>query len=764
MSVNSDSESDNPDTVSKSQQSLVWKTVHVKVHCPSRGFNQLVTIIDPVSKWIFAESVPAGNENIPKFIATFMFRTFCCFGFPKIELYNFTSMQFELITQEYIDIVNTANETVPELKIMQSDILLKTNEDSWTESELFDQDILNPNEMSTNIWLLKLRLKTNELGITPFQTVFSRKIVDRSTLDTIKQTRRKLQSSVLHCRHCEETFTSKISFRIHQRRHTEEARLRGQKEGEAEIGQILEEVEQEELSLDVKQKINGRNKKVGSGRSKVLKRKRLARLAEIWPQKHEECNESIKAEVTEQAVDAVQALLQATREERLKRGKYLRYTPELRDEIAEYAIANGQAAAAQYYSNKLNTVVAESSVRNFVRVFQSFPHQLRFEIGKYASEHGLDSASKFYTIKLGQVVSKGLARRFRKQFGGPGKNSKRRLVGKSGKIYSQALREEIGRYASQHGVEATIQVYSDKLLVPVKPSTVRKFRQLYGESNPQNLSYIQLSESSSTTIDLLYSSMNVLNQNGGPYIPNYVVPVNSSQSLFVNQQSQYNGFPMSLVTDQQETEGKDGSNDGIVNIDANNVQTDANMQKDTESQELVLGSNDLTHKIVEVDEQKKSDKKDKSTPAKSRRGRYVQYTPELRAKIGKYALKHGNTAAMKHFQVELGHDIPESTIRGMRDKYQVMIEKKGEGVSEVGCGPRGRPVTLGSHDSLVQEAIRKLQDKGEKVNAFVVIAIAKQVIMQQDPSLLQEFGGQVKLNTTWAKSMLRRLGIKNKSS
>ena len=33
--------------------------------------------------------------------------------------------------------------------------------------------------------------------------------------------------------------------------------------------------------------------------------------------------------------------------------------------------------------------------------------------------------------------------------------------------------------------------------------------------------------------------------------------------------------------------------------------------------------------------------------------------------------------------------------------------------------------------------------------------------MQQDPSLLQEFGGQVKLNTTWAKSMLRRLGIKN---
>ena len=126
-------------------------------------------------------------------------------------------------------------------------------------------------------------------------------------------------------------------------------------------------------------------------------------------------------------------------------------------------------------------------------------------------------------------------------------------------------------------------------------------------------------------------------------------------------------------------------------------------------------------------------------------------------------MKHGNTAAKEFFQVELGHDIPESTIRGMRDKYQIMCEKNGEGVSEVGCGPRGRPVSLGHHDSLVQEAVKKLQEKGEKVNAFVVIAIAKQVIMQQDPSLLQEFGGQVKLNTTWAKSMLRRLGIKSKS-
>ena len=165
----------------------------------------------------------------------------------------------------------------------------------------------------------------------------------------------------------------------------------------------------------------------------------------------------------------------------------------------------------------------------------------------------------------------------------------------------------------------------------------------------------------------------------------------------------------------------------------------------------------------------------KEEKAKPSRGRYSQYTPELRAKIGKYALKHGNAAAARHFTAELGHELPESTIRGMRDKYAVLSEAAGGGVAAVGCGPRGRPVSLGQHDGLVQEAVKQLRDRGEKVTAFVVIAVAKQVtaptltcfltffiqvLMQQEPSLLQEHGGSLRLTTTWAKSVLRRLGIR----
>ena len=113
-----------------------------------------------------------------------------------------------------------------------------------------------------------------------------------------------------------------------------------------------------------------------------------------------------------------------------------------------------------------------------------------------------------------------MVRRFRKQFAsvtgdaGPG-------VTRSGggtQVFSQELREEIGQYAGLHGVEATVQVYSDRLLFSVRPSTVRKFRSLYGESGSDTGAYIQLSESSSTTIDLLHSSLDVLNQHGPSYI------------------------------------------------------------------------------------------------------------------------------------------------------------------------------------------------------------------------------------------------------
>ncbi len=51
------------------------------------------------------------------------------------------------------------------------------------------------------------------------------------------------------------------------------------------------------------------------------------------------------------------------------------------------------------------------------------------------------------------------------------------------------------------------------------------------------------------------------------------------------------------------------------------------------------------------------------------RGKYVQYTAELRAEIGRYAALHGNAAAIKHFEGCLDKKLSESTVRSMKDKY-----------------------------------------------------------------------------------------------
>jgi len=152
-----------------------------------------------------------------------------------------------------------------------------------------------------------------------------------------------------------------------------------------------------------------------------------------------------------------------------------------------------------------------------------------------------------------------------------------------------------------------------------------------------------------------------------------------------------------------------------------------------------------------------------------KRGNYTTYSPEVRAEMGKYAAEHGSQKACQHFGAILGHDVPESTIRGLRDKYLLKREHCGgssDGDKEVTClgyAPRGRPMRLGKYDEVVQECIRELIKAGEPVSSFLAIATAKQVLMQYEPGLLEENGGKVKLNTTWAKSFLKRIGVQNNS-
>ena len=139
-----------------------------------------------------------------------------------------------------------------------------------------------------------------------------------------------------------------------------------------------------------------------------------------------------------------------------------------------------------------------------------------------------------------------------------------------------------------------------------------------------------------------------------------------------------------------------------------------------------------------------------------KRGQYSCYSPELRAQIAQYASKHGNQETIHYFKSTHDVEVPESTVRGLRDKY---LRERKKITDKMSLGPRGRPKRLGKYDSIVQTCIREIAASGERPTAFLAIMTAKQVLTENDPSLLAENGGQVELNTTWAKSFLRRMNL-----
>ena len=58
-------------------------------------------------------------------------------------------------------------------------------------------------------------------------------------------------------------------------------------------------------------------------------------------------------------------------------------------------------------------------------------------------------------------------------------------------------------------------------------------------------------------------------------------------------------------------------------------------------------------------------------PTKSpRRGSYKIVSEEVRLEIARYAILNGPTRTSRYFSSKLGHEVSESTVRSMRDKYR----------------------------------------------------------------------------------------------
>ena len=147
------------------------------------------------------------------------------------------------------------------------------------------------------------------------------------------------------------------------------------------------------------------------------------------------------------------------------------------------------------------------------------------------------------------------------------------------------------------------------------------------------------------------------------------------------------------------------------------------------------------------------------------------YSDETRASIGKYASLRGPAATVRHFSGICGHAVPESTVRKFRDIYRAELKAQSSltsgpvTVSSLPCKPKGRPLLLGNLDAVVKQYVLQLRAAGGVINADVVVAAARGIVESKDRSKLVEYGGQISIEKSWAKSLLTRMNfVKRKGS
>ena len=156
---------------------------------------------------------------------------------------------------------------------------------------------------------------------------------------------------------------------------------------------------------------------------------------------------------------------------------------------------------------------------------------------------------------------------------------------------------------------------------------------------------------------------------------------------------------------------------------------------------------------------------EKSSSARARkRGNYNHYSPEIRAKIGKYASENGNLKALKKFKAEVPN-LKESTMRSFKQAYKRKLKevtKKRNVEAQVLAIPsdtRGRPPILLELDAKLISLLKSIRIRGGVINFSVVKATAL-ALLKSNPSS-SETGFQP--TTTWVRSVYRRCGFSRRA-
>ena len=141
---------------------------------------------------------------------------------------------------------------------------------------------------------------------------------------------------------------------------------------------------------------------------------------------------------------------------------------------------------------------------------------------------------------------------------------------------------------------------------------------------------------------------------------------------------------------------------------------------------------------------------------RSPHGPYISLTPAQKYSIGKRAAENGTTAALRYY-AKTFPDLPlkETTVRRFKNNYQSSLKTASDGssdASELLSKKCGRPLLIGEElDEQVRHYITYMRKEGTVINAHVVIAVGKGILMSH--------GKSVELSKDWARYVLQQMGM-----
>ena len=133
-----------------------------------------------------------------------------------------------------------------------------------------------------------------------------------------------------------------------------------------------------------------------------------------------------------------------------------------------------------------------------------------------------------------------------------------------------------------------------------------------------------------------------------------------------------------------------------------------------------------------------------------KRGPYIKLSPKDKALIANYAVTHGTSAAIRHFQSEFPN-LKWTTVNDWKTAMtKKMKQAHGSGefepITRLEGKKTGRSSTLS--DDLTKELkqyIEAIREGGGVINTAIVIAAATGMLQKRDPSSLASNGGHIAL-------------------